>query len=370
MVLCTFCETSNEFKINVINALISFGNYIKREDEYNAILNKLKNQFIEKYESIGPSGTSGLNNYERFRTLGTGSFGRVILVKKKSSENYYAMKILSKQQLVKTKQVEHTLNEKKILMSIHYPFIINMDDCYKDNSYIYFIMPFINGGEMFTHLRRVGRFDEPLAKFYGAQVVLALEFLHHCNIVYRDLKPENILIDFKGYIKVADLGFCKIINGRTWTLCGTPEYIAPEIILSKGYGFAVDWWSFGVLCFEMCAGYPPFTSSDPMKIYEKIVACKYRLIPSFSGDLRDLIMNLLQLDLTRRCGNLKNGPIDIKKHKWFNSVSYSKIYMRVMPAPFVPNVKTQSDASNFEKYDETSLSVSSFPIYEDEFADF
>lgn len=144
------------------------------------------------------------------------------------------------------------------------------------------------------------RFTEGLSKFYAAQVLLALEFLHFCDILYRDLKPENILVDERGYLKLADLGFCKIVKGRTWTLCGTPEYIAPEIILSKGYGKAVDWWSFGVLLFEMDAGYPPFTSSDPMKVYERIICCKYKCPGSFTAELQDLIKNLLQLDLSRR----------------------------------------------------------------------
>ncbi|EFN60622.1 cAMP-dependent protein kinase catalytic subunit, partial [Camponotus floridanus] len=122
----------------------------------------------------------------------------------------------------------------------------------------YMVLPFAQGGEMFTHLRRMGKFDESLAKFYAAQVALALEYLHHCSLIYRDLKPENILIENSGYLRVTDFGFCKMVDGRTWTLCGTPEYLAPEVILSKGYGKSVDWWSFGVLVYEMNAGYPPF----------------------------------------------------------------------------------------------------------------
>ncbi|XP_049821940.1 cAMP-dependent protein kinase catalytic subunit 1 isoform X1 [Aethina tumida] len=342
----------------------------KREEEYEAVLNKLRKQFEERFNNNKESSSEGLDNYEKFRTLGTGSFGRVLLVKDKTKNTYHAMKVLSKQQLIRTKQVEHTLYEKKMLMSLHFPFIISMDACFKDNGYIYFVMPFINGGEMFTHLRKLGKFDENLGKFYAAQVVLGLEYLHHCKVIYRDLKPENILIDSKGYIKIADLGFCKIINGRTWTLCGTPEYIAPEIILSKGYGFAVDWWSFGVLCFEMCAGYPPFTSSDPMKIYERIIACKYRHASNFSLELRDLITNLLQTDLSRRYGNLKDGVGDIKHHRWFDSINYSKLFMRKIKPPFEPHVKGPEDASQFDKCGEDNLPQSTYVLYEDEFAEF
>ncbi|VEN61198.1 unnamed protein product, partial [Callosobruchus maculatus] len=270
----------------------------RNRSAYTEVLEKLRKEFYMRWEKKNISSTQGLDEFSRLKTLGTGSFGRVLLVRYKD-DNYYAMKCIEKVRIIKLKQVEHTLYEKRILEAIRFPFIISLEFSFKDNSYLYFVMPFINGGEMFTHLRRMRKFNEVLARFYASQVLLALEFLHFCDILYRDLKPENILIDSKGYLKIADLGFCKIVKGRTWTLCGTPEYIAPEIILSKGYGKAVDYWSFGVLLFEMSAGYPPFTSSDPMKVYERIISCKYKCPGSFSSELQDIIKNLLQLDLSR-----------------------------------------------------------------------
>jgi len=232
------------------------------------------------------------------------------------------------------------------------------------------VMPFVHGGEMFTHLRRMGRFDESLARFYAAQVALALEYLHHCSLIYRDLKPENIMIQDSGYIRVTDFGFCKMVDSRTWTLCGTPEYLAPEVILSKGYGKAVDWWSFGVLVYEMNAGYPPFYAQDPMKIYEKIVAGKFKFAHHFGDELRDILKNILQVDLTRRYGNLREGSMDIKKHRWFQSIDWIEIYEQKVKPSFIPECSSPGDTRNFDPYDEVPLEIDPVDHYVQEFENF
>ena len=203
-----------------------------------------------------------LTDFELMDTLGTGSFGRVRLVKflqagASSGTLYYALKILKKSEVIYLKQVEHVKTEKKLLEQIMHPFIVNLMGAFQDEKNLYLMMEYIIGGEFFSHLRKAGRFPNDTSKFYAAQITLVFEYLHGMQILYRDLKPENLLLTSDGNCKVTDFGFAKRVEYRTWTLCGTPEYLAPEIILSKGHGKAVDWWALGILMYEMLAGYVP-----------------------------------------------------------------------------------------------------------------
>lgn len=230
-------------------------------------------------------------------------------------------------------------------------------------------MDYIEGGELFSLLRKSQRFPNPVAKFYAAEVTLALEYLHSHNIIYRDLKPENILLDRNGHIKITDFGFAKEVATVTWTLCGTPDYIAPEVITTKPYNKSVDWWSLGVLIFEMLAGYTPFYDSTPMKTYEKILSGKVHFPSIMCPEVIDLLKQLITADLTRRLGNLSNGPADIRNHPWFAEVVWEKLLAKDIETPYEPPITAGvGDSSLFDHYPEEQLAYGS--TGEDQYAEF
>lgn len=311
-----------------------------------------------------------LEDFELLDTLGTGSFGRVRFARHKSSGNYHAIKILKKGEILRLKQVDHIISERNILLDVHHPFIVRLFGTFQDERYIYFIMEYVIGGEFFTHLRRAGHFNNDTARFYAAQIVLIFQYLHSKDIVYRDLKPENLLLDANGNLKITDFGFAKHVEYRTWTLCGTPEYIAPEILLNKGHGKPVDWWALGILIYEMLAGAPPFVDEDPMGIYQKILAGKIEFPRYFDRHAKDLIKQLLQPDITKRLGNMKNGVEDVKRHKWFAGLDWSALYQCKIKPPFVPEVRGIADTHNFEAYPESTELAPAVHLENDPFADF
>lgn len=222
-----------------------------------------------------------LQDYESFQTLGAGSFGRVKLAKNKITNVWVALKLLKKSEIIRLKQVDHLANEATILSNMNHPFVVNMDGFCQDERFLYLILEFISGGELFTYLRRIGKLTAAHAAYYGAQVTSMFEYLHSMNIIYRDLKPENLLISSDGSLRLTDFGFAKIVETRTYTLCGTPEYLAPEILLNKGHSKPVDWWTLGILIYEMNAGIDPFSDEDPMAIYQKILKGKMKFPRDF-----------------------------------------------------------------------------------------
>jgi len=296
-------------------------------------------------------------------TLGTGSFGRVRFATHKATGSIWAIKMLKKVEVIRLQQVEHMISEKQILMTLDHPFIVRLGATFQDPKFLYMVLEYIVGGEFFTHLRKAVRFDHLTSRFYASQIVLSFEYMHALDFIYRDLKPENLLLDRNGYLKITDFGFAKKVSFKTYTLCGTPEYIAPEVLLNKGHGKGVDWWTLGVLLYEMMVGQPPFVDDDPMGIYQQILAGKVRFPRYFDKNARSLVKKFLVADLTKRYGCLKGGADYIKKHKWFTDLDWDAVNERRATPPIIPVVTSDSDTSNFDPYPD-SLEEPALPTFE------
>ncbi|CAL8316948.1 unnamed protein product [Merluccius merluccius] len=285
-------------------------------------------------------------------TLGVGGFGRVELVTTLKHGKYYAVKRVSKKQIVAKRQEEHVLFEKKILKAIQSDFIVRLHGAFKDSRFIYMVMEFCSGGEIWTKLKEVGRFDEAISVFCAACVVEAFAYLHKKNILYRDLKPENLMLDALGYVKLVDFGFAKeMVRGeKTYSFVGTPEYMAPEIIKNQGHDFAVDFWSLGILVYELLAGSPPFSSSEPQKIYAKILDGVIKYPPYLNEAAKSIISKLCRPRPGQRLGNTKNGIKDVRHHRWFSSMNWHKLRVGQVEAPTVRLVRKGPCYINFDRF--------------------
>ena len=293
-----------------------------------------------------------LDDFKVLKVIGRGSFGKVCLVEYMPTHEIYAMKSLKKDILIEQEQIENTLLEKEILQTIDYPLLCGLVFCFQTEERIYFVMPFLSGGELFQHLRKFRTFGEDKVRFYGAQIALALEYLHSKGIVYRDLKPENILMDDKGYLRLADFGMAKKLQGdeKAMSFCGTPEYLAPEIITMEGHDKNADWWSFGILLFEMLCGLPPFYTENLDKMYEMIKnsSVKFPKRLNLSEEAKDVIRKLLDKNPKKRLGS-QNGVEDIKKHPFFADIDFDLLVQKKIPAPFIPNLENGTDVQYFDE---------------------
>jgi len=287
------------------------------------------------------------DDFDLVCTIGEGNYARVHLVKKKNTDEYYAMKILAKESLIERDEVEHTRTERKILECASHPFLVKMHYAFQTPESLYIVMNFANGGELFSHLKKEKRFTEERARFYAAEICLGLEYLHQGGVVYRDLKPENILLDAEGHITMTDFGLSKILRGgKTKTFCGTPEYLAPEVLLNKGHSFPVDWWSFGTLLYEMIVGIPPFYSTDVHEMYDQILHGELYIPEFVSPAATDLLAKLLVRDPSKRLGT--GGTNEIKNHAFFRPVDWPALLEKKIPPPFKPPVKSTADVSNID----------------------
>uniref|UniRef100_A0A8B9K5V2 cGMP-dependent protein kinase n=1 Tax=Astyanax mexicanus TaxID=7994 RepID=A0A8B9K5V2_ASTMX len=298
--------------------------------------------------------TLSFSNLEIIATLGIGGFGRVELVKVKNENVTFALKCIKKRHIVDNRQEEHIHSERRILSETNSPFIVKMYRTFKDSKYVYMLLEACLGGEIWSMLRDRGSFEENTAKFCVGCVTEAFEYLHNKAIIYRDLKPENLMLDSDGYVKLVDFGFAKKMKcgQKTWTFCGTPEYVAPEIILNKGHGLSVDFWALGILIFELLTGSPPFTGSDQMMTYTFILKGmeKMDFPKKISKRPGDLIRKLCKQNPSERLGNMKNGIMDIKKHRWFTGFSWSGLKARTLNSPLKREVKGPTDHSYFDNY--------------------
>ena len=273
----------------------------------------------------------------------------------------YALKVLSKSSIVENGLQDHVLTEKKIMEELNHPFILDFHCAMQDDKHIYFLLEVLLGGELFKFLRAENQFPESWSRFYAASVLLAFRDIHSKKIAYRDLKPENLVMDTNGFLKLVDFGLAKKVDsGKTWTLCGTPDYLAPEVILNEGHDWAVDYWALGVLIYEMTAGCPPFYADDPMEVYEKILSGHVSIPSHFSRGLADLVKKLLRTFQSKRLGRTKGGTAAVMKHKWFSGFDWDALMNKTMNVPIKPKVKSMEDMSNFDSYpsDEDDLAVS------------
>ena len=292
------------------------------------------------------------DDFDRLKLIGKGSFGEVFLVKLKSNNKIYAMKILDKEKIKTYDQEEHTKSERDLMVKINCPFIVDIKYAFQDKQNLYMVTEFMQGGEMFFHLFKEKRFKNEKAKFYLVEIILAIEFLHKNKMMYRDLKPENVLLDKTGHIKITDFGLSKILsseNEKTYTICGTPQYLAPEILSSEGYDNAVDWWSLGCLMYKMLIGIDAFKFSKNHSLSPEMYEIEIFIPDYVTKEANDLIRKLLVINPKKRLGSGPGGADKIKNHSYFKDIDWKKAWNKELTPPFIPDIKDDLDLKYFDK---------------------
>ncbi|KAH0534918.1 serine/threonine-protein kinase N isoform X1 [Cotesia glomerata] len=308
------------------------------------------------YESRRQSQLTGmtLDNFRLLSVLGRGHFGKVILSQYRNTGEYFAIKALKKGDIIARDEVESLLSEKRIFEvanATRHPFLVNLFACFQTEAHVCFVMEYAAGGDLMMHIH-ADVFGEPRAVFYSACVVLGLQYLHESRIIYRDLKLDNLLLDTEGYVKIADFGLCKEGMGfgdRTGTFCGTPEFLAPEVLTETSYTRAVDWWGLGVLIFEMLVGESPFPGDDEEEVFDSIVNDEVRYPRFLSLEAIAIMRRLLRKNPDRRLGSSERDAEDVKKQSFFRHIVWDDLLLRRVKPPFVPVIHSVEDVSNFDE---------------------
>ena len=296
----------------------------------------------------------GLDDFNFLAVLGKGNFGKVMLAEERRSNKLWAIKVLKKEFIIENDEVESTKSEKRVFLAAareRHPFLLDLHSCFQTETRIYFVMEYVSGGDLMLHIQRE-QFTPRRARFYAAEVLLALEYFHKQGIVYRDLKLDNILLTLDGHVKVADYGLCKEnmwYQQTTSTFCGTPEFMAPEILLDKRYGRAVDWWAFGVLIYEMLLGQSPFRGDDEDEIFDAILEDEPLYPIHMPRASVSILQQLLCRDVEHRLGAGPNDADDIKAHVFFRGINWDDIFHKRVPAPYFPTINGPLDTSNFDQ---------------------
>ncbi|XP_064624162.1 RAC-beta serine/threonine-protein kinase A-like isoform X2 [Lineus longissimus] len=289
-----------------------------------------------------------LDDFDLLKVLGKGTFGKVMLSREKSTGHFYAIKILKKDVIIQKDEVNHTLTESRVLQTTKHPFLTQLKYSFQTEDRLCFVMEYVNGGELFFHLFREKRFTESRTKFYGAEIISALGYLHHHNIVYRDIKLENLLLDKDGHIKIADFGLCKeemSYGTSTKTFCGTPEYLAPEVLKDNDYDRAVDWWGTGVVMYEMMCGRLPFYNTDHEVLFELILEENIKFPSYISMAARSVLQGLLEKEPKKRLGGGVGDVKDIMSHEFFADVNWIDLVEKKLTPPWIPDVTSPADTT-------------------------
>ncbi|KAL4866361.1 hypothetical protein BDV12DRAFT_173116 [Aspergillus spectabilis] len=296
----------------------------------------------------------GLDHFNFLAVLGKGNFGKVMLAETKSTKKLYAIKVLKKEFIIENDEVESTKSEKRVFLVANkerHPFLLNLHACFQTETRVYFVMEYISGGDLMLHIQR-GQFGLKRAQFYAAEVLLALKYFHENGVIYRDLKLDNILLTLDGHIKIGDYGLCKEnmwYGSTTSTFCGTPEFMAPEILLDKKYGRAVDWWAFGVLIYQMLLQQSPFRGEDEDEIYDAILADEPLYPIHMPRDSVSILQKLLTREPELRLGSGPTDAQEVMSHAFFRNINWDDIYHKRVPPPFMPTISNPTDTSNFDQ---------------------